>query len=90
VWLTFAQVAGPLAAGVLTRRWDPRFHLSAVLLAALLFSPLCWAGYLPVALVPLAVLINRRAWARSLVMAGRDPLWHGIAPRQRPTGMTQP
>jgi hypothetical protein len=60
VWLTFAQVAGPLAAGMLTRRWDRPYHLSAVMLAALLFSPLCWGSYLAVALVPLAVWVSRR------------------------------
>jgi hypothetical protein len=65
IWLTIAQVAPPLAAGALTYRYDQRLHLSAVMLAALLFSPLCWDLYLTVALVPLA------AW---MGISARDPV----------------
>jgi hypothetical protein len=60
IWLAFAQVTAPLLAGVLTYSWDRRLHLSAVMLAALLFSPLCWNYYLTLALVPLALWIRRR------------------------------
>jgi hypothetical protein len=60
MWLASAQLAAPVAAGLLTLRWDRRFHLSAVILAALLFNPLCWAYYLTVALVPFAVWWGRR------------------------------
>jgi hypothetical protein len=60
IWLAFAQVTAPLLAGVLTYRWDRRLHLSTVMLAALLFSPLCWNYYLTLALVPLALWIRQR------------------------------
>jgi hypothetical protein len=58
LWLAFAQVAAPLAAGLLTYRWDRRLHLSTVMMAALLFNPLCWNYYLAVVLVPAAALIG--------------------------------
>ena len=61
LWLAAASLMGPLVAWRLTRRWDARLHVSAVMLAALLFSPLCWQGYLAVSLVPVAVLVRRRA-----------------------------
>lgn len=58
IWLMVAQVGGPLATGWLTFRWERRLHVSMVMLAALLFNPLCWLYYLTVALVPLAVWIG--------------------------------
>ncbi len=60
VWLTAASVAAPFGAWWLTRRWDTRLHLTAVLLASLLFSPLCWNGYLAIGLVFAAVLVGRK------------------------------
>jgi hypothetical protein len=60
IWLTSAQLAAPLAAGFLTYRWDRRLHLSIVMLAALLFSPICWMTYLAVALVPVAAWVGGR------------------------------
>ncbi len=65
LWLAAASFAGPLATWWVTRRWEVRLHISAVMIAALLLSPLCWKGYLAVALVPAAVLVRRRVEARS-------------------------
>jgi hypothetical protein len=59
-------------AGTLTYRWDRRLHLSAVMLAALLFNPLCWNYYLTVALVPLAVGIRRNTTGPFAMLGGRS------------------
>jgi hypothetical protein len=46
-------------------------HLSAVMLAALLFNPLCWNLYLAVSFVPLALWMGVEAFRRSGSAPGR-------------------
>lgn len=60
-WLTGASVAAPLLAAWLSRRLPLRWAICWVMLAALLFSPLCWDFYLTIGWVPLAMLWRRRA-----------------------------
>jgi hypothetical protein len=75
VWLTAAQIAIPIAVGVATRKLDLRWHISLVLLAALLASPLCWDAYLTVGWVPVALWIGGRSPGRLSSGDAGGPPW---------------
>jgi hypothetical protein len=58
-----------LAAVVLARRGREREALAVALLAALLLSPIVWLHYLPLLLVPLALVRPRLSWPWLLPLA---------------------
>jgi len=58
LWLTSASLAAPLVAWYLTRARSIQFQCAWVVLSAILFAPVCWTSYLPLALAPLAVWLG--------------------------------
>lgn len=65
-WLSFAAIAGPLSALLLTRRLNARWRVALVSCAAAWCAPLCWSTYLP-----LALLIVALAWANIFEIESR-------------------
>jgi hypothetical protein len=64
LFLTLAAIGGPIIAAGIYRRHSVRAQATAVFLASMLFSPLCWQTYLLLAYVPLAMLIGRKTAER--------------------------
>ncbi len=59
LWLSFAAVAGPLGALLLSRRLNVRWRVALVSCVAAWCAPLCWSTYLPLGLLLVAL-----AWAQ--------------------------
>jgi hypothetical protein len=66
VWLIAAGILAPLICGWATRRKPVELQAGAVMAAALLWSPMCWAGYLPSLFAP-------AAWAAGSMRATSEP-----------------
>lgn len=60
LYLMIIAVLAPLVAFWFTRRLEPRLQMTLVGCAAVLFAPLCWVFYLPMLMVPCALLIRKR------------------------------
>jgi hypothetical protein len=57
-YLMLVALAAPIVTLWLARHLEPRLQMAAVGCVAVLFAPLCWDYYLPMLLVPLALLIK--------------------------------
>jgi hypothetical protein len=55
LWLTVASVGAPLLTWRFLRRFSPQIKCAGIIVASVLFAPICWTCYLPLAL-PLAAL----------------------------------
>jgi hypothetical protein len=60
VYLSVVAIAVPVTVGWWARRLQPPMQYSLVTCAAVLFSPLCWATYLPLLLAPAAIGLRTR------------------------------
>ena len=56
LWLNVAALGGPMVTLWLTRRLNLRWRVASITVAAAWCAPLCWSTYLPLALVPSALL----------------------------------
>ncbi len=65
-YLSLCGVGAPLGTMFLARKCSPELRLSLVACASILFAPLCWAMYLPLLLLPIAVLIGERRTAAAV------------------------
>jgi hypothetical protein len=64
LWLTAASIGAPLLTWFLLRRYSIQLKSAALVIVAILFAPVCWTYYLPLAL-PLIALVFREKQAKS-------------------------
>jgi hypothetical protein len=57
-FLVLAEIGGVGLVAIATRRTRPEMQYALVLLAAVVFAPICWWYYAPVALIPGAVWVR--------------------------------
>lgn len=55
LFLTVMSLVGTGVVALLTRRWNTRAQACAVMIAAVLFAPVCWQHQLPIAAIPIAM-----------------------------------
>lgn len=62
-WLCFCSITAPCIIGWLLSDKSKTLQFSAIACGAILFSPICWASYLPILLTPISIIFHQRYYA---------------------------
>lgn len=63
LWLTAASIGAPLLAWRFLRRFSTQIKCAGIIVASILFAPVCWTCYLPLTLPLVAVIFRSRIQA---------------------------
>lgn len=90
LWLVAASVGVPVLAGWVLRRKTERMQLATIVVASVLFAPVCWMDYLPVLLLPGAVWLGELGGAHRAHRAVAEDVRLTAAAADRPVVVLAP